>query len=78
MRCEACDEPLSDYESTRRSVVTMEYINLCNECVKRIGAENLLTLDRPDLRHQTDDIVLTDDAEAIDFIEDYDDDNEEE
>lgn len=77
MRCEACDEPLSDYESTRRSVVTMEYINLCNECVKRIGAENLLTLDRPDLRHQTDDIVLTDDAEAIDFIEDYDDDEEE-
>jgi len=78
MRCEACDEPLSDYESTRRSVVTMEYINLCNECVKGIGAENLLTLDRPDLRHQTDDIVLTDDAEAIDFIEDYDNDNEEE
>lgn len=77
MRCEACDEPLSDYESTRRSVVTMEYINLCNECVKRIGAENLLTLDRPDLRHQTDDIVLTDDEEAIDFIEDYDDDEEE-
>lgn len=78
MRCESCDEPLSDYEATRRSVVTMEYINLCNECVKRVGAENLLTIDRPDLRHQTDDIVLTDDEEGIDFIEDYDDEDEEE
>lgn len=32
MRCRSCDRNLSDQESTRKSAVTEEYIDLCNYC----------------------------------------------
>lgn len=36
MRCYACNEELSDYESTRKSNVTGEYLDLCNNCFSTI------------------------------------------
>lgn len=32
MRCLACNRELSDFESTRKSQETGEYIDLCNRC----------------------------------------------
>jgi hypothetical protein len=32
MRCKACDCKLSDLESSRKSVTTGTYIDLCNHC----------------------------------------------
>ena len=32
MRCMACDRALTDYESTRKSSATGEYVDLCNRC----------------------------------------------
>ena len=34
MRCVACDVELTDFESTRKSVTTGEYVDLCNACYK--------------------------------------------
>lgn len=31
MRCYACNEELSDYEATRKSKTTGEYLDLCDE-----------------------------------------------
>ena len=36
MRCKACDKMLSDYESTRRSIDSDEFIDLCNACYSSI------------------------------------------
>lgn len=36
MRCKACDAELSDFESTRKSLVTKDYIDLCGSCYSTI------------------------------------------
>jgi len=36
MRCFACDCELSDSESTRKSRITNEYIDLCNTCFSEV------------------------------------------
>jgi hypothetical protein len=48
MRCKACDKQLSDYESTRKSKVTQEYYDLCNECFSHVR-ESTVYNDRVDL-----------------------------
>ena len=51
MRCMACDRALTDYESTRKSIVTGEYIDLCNNCAF-IDDEDIIG--NPDLAHGDD------------------------
>ena len=46
MRCYCCNRKLSDFESTRRSATTGEFLDMCNKCL--IGL-NIATVDRPDL-----------------------------
>jgi len=36
VRCKACDKALTDYEATRKSLTTNEFLDLCNECYKFI------------------------------------------
>lgn len=36
MRCIACNKQLTDYEATRKSVVTGEFLDMCNGCYKEI------------------------------------------
>lgn len=61
MRCLACNKALSDFEATRKSTQTGEYIDLCNTCYRTIK-DVILPEEREDLR---------------DVIEDDDEDNEE-
>ena len=39
MRCYCCDKILSDFESTRKSVNTGEYLDMCNKCYATIKDE---------------------------------------
>jgi hypothetical protein len=48
MRCLSCNAALNDFESTRKSVVTAEYIDLCEHCFSTV-ADDILTVDREDL-----------------------------
>lgn len=32
VRCKACDKSLTDYESTRKSLTSGEFLDLCNDC----------------------------------------------
>lgn len=48
MRCICCDKNLSDFESTRKSVTTNEYIDMCNKCYLTIK-DDLVSLEREDL-----------------------------
>ncbi len=48
MRCIACNALLSDYEATRKSQTTGEYLDLCNHCLNDIN-NDLLYTEREDL-----------------------------
>jgi len=39
MRCYCCDKALSDFESTRKSVTTGDYLDMCNKCYSTIKDE---------------------------------------
>ena len=45
-RCYACDANLTDYESTRKSEVTGEYLDLCSRCYSGL---DIHSIDREDL-----------------------------
>lgn len=68
MRCKACNEELSDFEATRKSISTWEYIELCNGCFRAVSAE-VPALNRNDLMTLSD----ADSLEAVDnFQQDID------
>ena len=55
MRCTCCDRLLNDFESTRKSKSTGEYLDMCNKCfsmveedIEYIGREDLSEEDVPD------------------------------
>ena len=62
MRCQACNRALTDFESTRKSATSGEYLDLCNQCFAEISSE-VDALEREDLRDQDtiDDEYDTDD-----------------
>ena len=37
MRCYCCDRPLSDYESTLRHAVSLEFLDTCNKCLEGLN-----------------------------------------
>lgn len=51
MRCLSCNKNLSDFESTRRSALTGEFIDLCNKCYEEIKYD-VDTVVREDLRDE--------------------------
>ena len=50
MRCLSCNCNLSDFESTRKSANTGEYLDLCEDCLSEIKYE-LEVIEREDLRN---------------------------
>ena len=54
MRCYCCNKALSDYEATRKSVSTGNFLDMCNKCYGSIS-DDVLSIDRSDLRHESDD-----------------------
>lgn len=55
MRCLACNKKLSDFEATRKSTETNEYIDLCNVCFSTIK-DVVLPNEREDLKDIIDEI----------------------
>ena len=53
MRCQICDEVLTDFEATRRIQRTQVYFDLCNTCFKSIDTNRLVT-ERKDLMTHRD------------------------
>ena len=43
MRCLSCNKNLSDAESTRKSIVTDEYLDLCDHCLETIEEDVFFT-----------------------------------
>lgn len=53
MRCVACNAVLTDFEATRKSANTGEYIDLCNKCFNTIR-EEVAVIERKDLMENGD------------------------
>lgn len=51
MRCLSCNCVLSDFEATRKSERTGEFLDLCNHCLDTIR-EDIIVLEREDLRSE--------------------------
>jgi len=66
MRCLSCNKNLSDFESTRKSATTGEYIDLCNSCFSDIQYD-VDAIVREDLRE--DEVV--DEEDFIDADEEF-------
>ena len=53
MRCRCCDKKLSDFEATRKSIHTNEYLDMCNKCYNTISNQ-VLSYERYDLYDDED------------------------
>lgn len=65
-RCYACDANLSDYESTRKSEVTGEYLDLCNKCYSGL---DINSIDRPDLADMLEDALTYEELYDVSYHE---------
>ncbi len=67
MRCYCCQRLLNDFESTRKSKTTGEYLDMCNACVGSVQ-DQLETIDRTDLSEGDvpDEEIMFDDANMFD------------
>ena len=63
MRCRACNEILTDYESSVRSVFSREYVSLCKWCLGTIKTD-CVAVGNINLMSDLDDI-----GEAVDEAE---------
>lgn len=74
MRCLSCNAVLTDFEATRKSVLTNEYTDLCNNCFSSVS-EYILTIERTDLAHDEDEADNYDDIHhcGMDIVLDIDD-----
>jgi hypothetical protein len=63
MRCLSCNEILTDFEATRKSAYSKQYIDLCNACFASIRGD-IYTLERQDLDH--DDNISDSETEELD------------
>ena len=55
MRCVSCNCVLTDFEATRKSTITGDYIDMCNRCFSTI-AEDVNVIERDDLNEGNDDV----------------------
>lgn len=69
MRCKACNKALSDFESTRKSTETGEYIDLCNWCYGTISKDAPMH-EREDLR---DEEIIDNDDDDLFFGDTFED-----
>jgi len=55
MRCKACNAELNNFESTRKSAVNGEYLDLCNTCYRSVS-NDVQAVERFDLMDVEDEV----------------------
>ena len=66
MRCVACDVVLTDYEATRKSLTTGDYMDMCNKCFGYIK-HDVHSKERLDLKDISDDCEESDEDTLTDW-----------
>ena len=68
MRCYCCDKNLSDFESTRKSVTSGDYLDMCNKCYGTIK-DDLISEERYDLYDGDEDEMTEDELDGENYDE---------
>jgi len=55
MRCKACNAELNSFESTRKSAVSGEFLDLCNTCYRSVS-NDVQAVERFDLMDVEDEV----------------------
>ncbi len=71
MRCLSCNAALTDFEATRKTLKTEEYLDLCNNCYATIR-DDVLTIDRSDLEEEAGHMEDIDNDSGVDYDLDVD------
>jgi hypothetical protein len=71
MRCLSCNAALTDFEATRKTLKTEEYLDLCNNCYATIR-DDVLTIDRSDLEEEAGHMEDIDNDSCVDYDLDVD------
>jgi len=67
VRCLACNKALNDFEATRKSATTGQFVDLCNHCFHDVEYD-IESLEREDLRETND---VEDEIELDDLQGDF-------
>ena len=70
MRCQSCNALLNDFESTRRHLETLAYIDLCNRCFSMTGVF-IPVIENEDIMWRQ---VIEDELEEMEYNYDREDD----
>lgn len=62
MRCYCCNAVLSDFEATRKSVQSGDFVDMCNGCFSYVK-EDIDVVERQDLQHVSDEEGFEDDEQ---------------
>ena len=75
MRCRSCNEALTDYETTIRSVYTRDYLSMCRQCLKSIKTD-LVAVGNVSLMSEADEVEegTEADLDPLAGIDDFEDD----
>lgn len=63
MRCLACNKELTEFEATRKSAQTGEFVDLCNECYRPIK-DDLRCIDNEALKSIFDVVEIEPDMDS--------------
>ena len=76
MHCVACNQLLTDFESTRKNAITKDYVDLCKRCFEDVKGlfpvierKDLITESDLDLDGDDDSILETDTGDCRDYID---------
>lgn len=70
MRCLSCDCGLTDFEATRKSATTGEFLDLCNRCFASVS-DQIKAIERADLAHEEDLVDENDSHCGLDVDNDF-------
>jgi hypothetical protein len=59
MRCVCCDKLLTDFECSRKSIHTKEYLDMCTECYRHIK-DDVTVIENQDMLHIQDVVDIED------------------
>ena len=62
MRCYCCNAVLSDFEATRKSAQTGDFLDMCNDCFRHVK-DDMDVVERQDLQHASDEEDIEDDEQ---------------
>ena len=63
MRCICCDKLLTDFECSRKSITSGEYLDMCSECYKHIK-DDVDVIENSDMLHIQDVVDIENDIDV--------------